>query len=398
MLRSLQFQERKVCRTESALRGIYERTGLAFLVRNLIVADRFRKKGNIFWGFVFPALWPLTSGLLRFLSSIQEGGTLVRRELGRDAVMLVADSAAKVHWPDDSPDLTDRFGRWITESHGVRSIQYSSTLREFQSLPLGTLVVANYDWLSNLMAGKNPFATLIREALAARRLNTRVWCPLVDVFGIRYSTYASILVVASQGANVICQNSPEEAEAYGLPRVVGPHLWQWPPSELKIWAGSSAWEDRQGAAVAFSGDSRRADFFPPLVKKLEEAGIPVKKSSKNLSFEDYVWQSKTVRLVATTCWLQPFYLVGPDFYSRRLPPGHITNRVWEALASGAALLTNDTPAIRWFGLYPGVHFVAIPELYQSWDSWTLPDDSSLRMIAERGNSRFRAIVTKADLD
>ena len=309
--------------------------------------------------------------------------------------MLVSDPATTRHWSDESPDLTDQFGRWLTETRGVRKLRYASSLHDFSALPTGSVAIANYDWLSNLLAGSHPFLSLIREAVAARRLGVPIWCPLVDVFGIRYSTYSSILALASEGANLICQNTPDEVKAFGLPRTVGPHLWQWPPSVHRMWSEGNEWGNRNGAAVAFSGDSRRPVYFPPLLEKLERRGIPVVKSNKNLSFEDYVAQAKMVKIVATTCWLQPFYLVGPSYYLRKLATGHITNRVWEALAAGATLLTNDTPAIRSFGLFPGEHFVAIPDTYDGWESWALPDEASLRHIACRGAARFRSIVGTA---
>ena len=377
-----------------ALRGVhtrYAKSRIAPRVREFLGTKRVTRKKNLVWGFFWPALWPLTSALLRALASRQIAKGPENTSFNR-AIMLVSDPASDRHWPNDTPDCTDSFARWLMETQGILFIDHASSLRGFAALPPDTVVVANYDWLANLLISPRPFRALLRETMAARRLRVPIWSPLIDLFGVQYSTYSSILVAASGGVNIIIQNDPQEAEKFGLPNVSGPHFWIFPPSLIDLWEGAVSWTDKRGAAVAFSGDARRYLYFPPLVSKLEQRGFAVVRTEHDLSFEDYVAQCKRTKIVATTCWLQPFYLVGPKHYARLLPAGHITRRVWEAFMTGSALITNDTPAIRFFGFTPGKHFVALPEISDGWDRWELPSDEDLELIAARGASQFRSLL------
>lgn len=380
-------------KTMRLLHSRYIASGWSPFVRALLRLTSVRRMKKRAWEQFWPAFWPLTSALLRSAARRRAAKGPENTNFSR-ALMLVSEPMSDRHWPNETPNATDLFSRWLVENQGIADVDYGSSLRNISELPPNTVIVANYDWLANLLTSPHPFYSVLREALAAQKLGAPIWVPLIDLFGVRYATYSTILAASSGGVNIICQNAPIEAERYGLPNVSGPHLWQFPPSELALFSRTASWQEKKmGAAVAFSGDSRRVIYFPPLISKLEERGFDVRKTNQNLPYDDYIIQIKSMKIVATTCWLQPFYLVGPQHYRRLLPAGHITRRVWEAFAAGNALLTNDTPAIRSFGFFPGEHFVALPETPQDWASWVLPDDLALEKIAVRGELQFGSLVT-----
>ena len=370
--------------------GWYSGSPVSTAFRTCLTLGRSVRNGKLAWRWFWTSVWPLTAATLRFVARTQPPRRPENSQF-RHAIMMVSDPSSDTHWPNETPNATARFARWLLETRGFSSVHYASSLKQLESVPPNSVAIANYDWLANVLIGSRPFRNVLSETLAARELGIPIWSPLIDLFSVRYATYSSILVAGSGGASIICQNSPDEAARFGLPNLSGVHLWMFPPSERKVWRQAFPWNQREGAAVAFSGDPRREHFFPPLLPKLEKAGYSVIATKKNLSWEEYVKVNKATKIVVTTCWLQDLFLVGPRRYRKLLPEGHITMRVWEAFASRRALVTTDVPALRYLGFAPGRHFVALPEDSDGWSSWQLPPDWVLEEIADRGARHFRSM-------
>ena len=351
---------------------------------------------EVLWKYLSFRLWPVMSGSLRAIAKTSKLQS-PKNFSPTNCIMLVRDGAAADHYGGMGANQTKNFERWMTEVVGVKTLIYLDSLDQYEFTESKTVVIANYDWVINVV--HNPLTgglrKLSRVVAAARKSGTPIWCPLIDIFGIRYSFYTSIMAALSGGSNVLVQNTVAQAEKYGLVNPSGPHFWKLPPSTFDSWNQNSAWQTRERKIlVPKSGDERRPDYYRAGLGRFSAADYKVVMSDHSLNWEGYMQLVKSCRVATTTCWLQPFYLQGPQRYRKLLADGHITDRVWEAFAAGVTLVTSPVHALQELGFLPGLHYVAAPERQESWEGWALPSDSNLAQIASRGHQRMYDLLSE----
>jgi len=309
--------------------------------------------------------------------------------------MLVDDEDAEAHFAGVGADLVRNFEIWIREIIGVSDVQYRSHLNEQDMVSKDTVVVATYPWIINrihdpLHGGGRYLLGVIRHA---RKLGAPIWCPIIDVFSVRYSFYASCLAGFTGGANILIQNSVEQAKLFGLVNPSGPHFWLFPPSVQKTWAPSPLSSKRQRIVlIAQSGDERRVAYYSRAFRRFEDYGYKAVATSHQMSWPEYVSTVKSSTISCATCWLQPLFLKGPPRFRERLADGHITARVWEAFASGNLLVTESISALEILGFFPGQHFVSAPSEFDNWQSWEPPNDEVILQIAQNGHEKFLSLL------
>ena len=248
------------------------------------------------------------------------------------------------------------------------------------------LIVANYDWLVR-MPPKGRLITILREAILARKLNARIVAAPSDLWSLRLNLHASVLIAAAGGWTLICQNSVEQAQQFLLPNPV-PALWIWPKVEVRKWiTEEESAKPGRLALLAASGDPVRKRYFLQLRNQLEDSGFETVDTQKNLPWDDYFSLVRSAKLVATTCWIQPIFHVGPERFRRLIADGHITMRVWEGFAVGATVLVPEVSALREIGFEANKHYLNLPPAGE-WDTWVLPPAESLTAIGLAGHRRF----------
>ena len=304
-------------------------------------------------------------------------------------VMLVHDANATRHFGPISANLTERLERWLREQANVASLIFSESLDNVNPSGDRLLVVANYDWLRR-MPKKGRALNVARQALRARKLGATCVAAPVDLWSIRQNVFSSLLLAVAGGWTLVCQNSAQQARNFLLPNPIEA-LWNWPKSEAVKWIGVDLWHRRNPLAlVARSGDPVRSKYFDPLEEKLRDQDYRVEATTKTLPWDEYVALVQSARVVATTCWIQPDFLVGPTRFRRHIADGHITMRFWEGLAVGATVFVPKITALTHLGFEADVHYVELPASEQ-WHSWQLPSQEVLETIAKAGNLRFREL-------
>ena len=353
-----------------------------------------RKTDGLAWNWVVPALWPVLLGFVSILGSITKSRA---PKVGppTTVVMLVHDPTERRKFPTIGPDMTERLSGWISEQIPEARVAYQSTLEGRELGNQTVLVIANYDWLVRLT---NPVRTVLRETLIARKKNYKIIAAPIDLWGPKLNLLASILVALTDGHTLVASNDGSQATRFYLPRPWGPVLWIWPQAEAERWASAPHWRAKENVAlVATGGDVRRPAHFLPLAQKLGELGFEVIETKRSLEWEEYVRLVKKSKLIFTTCEIQPNFFVGPRYFQRLIPDGHVTMRVWEGFATGATVFTNEISALGLMGFSPGQHYVKTPNFGDDWSQWGIPDNQTLESVASEGHARFTEMVGAACL-
>lgn len=340
--------------------------------------------------WMLAASWVVLQGLLGALRRIIAPRPIPAYNLS-NLTILVHDPSEKSNWVRVDANLTARLTEWVTDNLSPDTVNFAGSLREEVPLPQDSLVFASHDWVSRLPP-KRRLRRAFLEAFIARRRGLRISVAPCDLVHPRLNLIGSILVSVTGGWTLVCQNSPRQARTLMLPNPIQAQ-WNWPMSCFKEWGAVQTWVERQSIAlVATSGDERREEFFAPLISSLRANGYQIKKTDRSLDWSDYVSMATKARIVATTCEIQPQFMLGPSYFRKRLPDGHITMRVFEGFASGTVVVTQEIQSLREFGFLPGEHYLRCPRIGESWDDFELPDSRALEQIAGRGKERFEALV------
>jgi len=327
-------------------------------------------------------LWPALSFFLRTISLFSKKVSPHNHSFDQ-AVLLTGDVVAQVV----GRDLTEATECWARETVAIRDVSRMGNHAFIRLAESPPLVIVTYDWF--LGASTHPTWAAVKLAIRLRRSKTRAWVMLPDTCWVWLSFLSSIVVAIAGGALIVLQSSKQDTKLYGLPHASTKHFWTWSPSALSAWGPQVPWGERDSVALfAVTTDLYRRAVFQGMSGPVCESGYRVVPTSNLLTWSEYINLNLSSKLVVTTCRLQEAYLVGPERYRKLLPKHTVTGRVWEAFAAGAALVTDDNGILWSFGLFPGEHFVALPDPLSEKESWVLPEESELERIASAGHSRF----------
>jgi hypothetical protein len=191
-------------------------------------------------------------------------------------------------------------------------------------------------------------------------------------------------------------NTSLELARLGVPEGCGPLLFLWPPSAQEEWwfAGSQSEKNaellypRQG-----SSDSRRPSLMAGLADLASSLGISAVESPGNLPWDDYVALVKRARIVATTNHLAERYR--GQLMRYRAPSTATTSRCWQAFATRALLIAQESSALHALGFRPSIHYVSLPDSPSEIPRMVGPflaDRERQVEIAIAGQSHFRALL------
>lgn len=291
------------------------------------------------------------------------------------------------------PNLTDFAEQWLREKFLVEP----QRIRELSRVKLlaspGQAVFALVG--TTVSRGRVIYTfKLFWVALYMRRRKIKVYCLMPDTYYPDGAIFASILAGLSRGATIFLQSSKREAMNYGYRRAIAPVFWTWPESRLGAYsAHRKPWEDRSESWICPSNSSeplRRSAV--ERVRKLFETSQYLEKTSGNLLFEKYLQVLGETKIVMTTNYLQSFFVKGPRAYKARLARTTTTGRVWEAFASGCALVCNPTEVLEELGFVAGVHYVDFELLTGMNGTSSLPSDLDFQRMARAGSEHFESVV------
>ena len=290
-------------------------------------------------------------------------------------------------------DLTNLSSRWLQEALSFKEVRWTEYIRDFSGYDNPDVILVTYDWL--LENDHSPFRSAAKLAIELRRLHAPAFVILPDGFRLTTTAMGSLIVAIAGGSQIVLQDSVYSHRKFGTVRPTGPHFWTWPTSHLDVWMSPKRWSDREKLALiaGTGGGPFREAVMGQIEPRLNSVGYQTRRTDNRLSWPAYIDTHRQSRFVVTTCKMQPEYRVGPRYYQRLIPESVVTGRVWEALASGNVLITDENPILESLGFEAGNHYLPLPNLLETdWSDWRLPSEETLATIAHEGNLHFRRCV------
>lgn len=285
-------------------------------------------------------------------------------------------------------DLESTLIAFAREVLGFSEVADVSRAEELQSWSFQAGFVP-YEWILGLRRGPFPIIRVLRVSLNARRQQVPLVVALADTCMVRFSLYGELIARLSGGAVLLESNTTVEVRKYGFSRGLTNKLWTLPPSNLVRYQSLPAGERESVFLLPSGGNATRRQYTKALRAKLEPMGFRcVETDPRELDWDQYLQLISKSAGLATSSSLQEGYRKGPRSYTKKLPEWILTHRSLDALASGACLLTQETPRLRELGFTPGIHYVSLPNLEEV-DLWhQVPTHEEMVQIGQYGRQHL----------
>lgn len=349
--------------------------------------------GRLWHKWLIYRLWVPVSSLLSGLTNYTR-----RRYYGQEIRTAYLITGAFPEPTVRGPDLTDGASKWLRENLGIPEVIELKSIHEmdrYSTSMENSLVVMTYDALVPFCRQK--LRKQFADSLRLRQLGVQVWPLLPDIYWLRLTFAASVLVSFTGGIAPMIVNSTSEARRFGIPNPSGPHFWTIPDIE-QIIGNPIPWKSRECAAIGSkSGDSRRKEILEPLIPGLETAGYRwLWSDSETLEYLDYISLLKFCKIAFVPTFLPKIYFLGPHNYQQKISATMITGRVWETFVAGSALVTEFNKNLEDLGFHADSHYIDLTRFTESSRENT-PSDKELEEIANRGRARALTLLREETL-
>jgi hypothetical protein len=360
-----------------------------FFYKNL---TKFRRIPSKVRFILIPYIWPGIAAILNVVSSHSRKVAPYDKEHTKVVVLRSKLRASEI----PGQDLTSSMRAWIKDTLNLRICAEVNSSQDFQHDHVNSILAIDYLWIFAVHEKPFMFLKIVRLGIRARRLGMPVWIFLGDTFAVRYLPATCFLVAFCGGSIILQPNTPSEAEAFGLIFPSGPYLWTINKGNIESFSSSIEIINRPKVVLlARSGEPRRINYMNTLENKLRKIGWEISSSDGELTWEQYVNQSKNVKATATTNWMHGIHIRGTKKTREKISKTTTTHRVWEGFASGSMVMAQRTQVLDHFGFLPGTHYFELWSEEELDGEISFPSDMDIEAIAAAGQKLFFKLVNYA---